>query len=468
MTVDDQTNRSPNEIVDTATLVPWWNDLSTTQRASLQRQLAAVDFGQLQRLWQFVPDPVDESPAQLARRAVPPRRVIRAADSPPNQIDQRPAIDAGRQLLNSGRVGVILVAGGEGSRLGFPHPKGMYPIGPISGKSMFQYFAELMMARSQAANCEIPYYVMTSDTTHEETVAYFVEHSHFGLNPNRVHFFTQGTMPAVDRRSGALLFSEKDEIVRNPDGHGGILTALDRSGLLDEMHREGVEVLFYHQVDNPLVQVCDAAFLGHHLLANSDVSTKVVSKLNAAERMGVAVEIDGRTQIIEYSDLPEDVAAATDSNGELKFWAGSTAIHIFNRSFLQRLRDERIELPFHRAVKKVACLDPQGKYVEPATENAIKFERFIFDTLPLADRALIVETIREEEFCPLKNRSGEFSADYVKQGISRRNARWLASAGIEVPADAVVEISPQWAADLEQVVERIDRSRKYDFPLYLT
>jgi UDP-N-acetylglucosamine/UDP-N-acetylgalactosamine diphosphorylase len=452
----------------------WWDELPAASRSSLAAQIADIDFDQIAELASLESASVSEtenarqeSPAEKARRAVPPAGLVRL----PRSARDRAAWDAARQggieLLQSGRVGVVLVAGGEGTRLGFPHPKGQFPIGPVSGKSLFQLLAEQVVARSRTASAPIPYYVMTSPATHDETVAFFEKHSFFGLNPGDVHFFRQGTMPAVDRQSGKLLLSAKHELALNPDGHGGILAALDRSNLLDHMRDCPIDYLYYHQVDNPLARACDPAFLGFHVQHGSEVSTKVVAKLSPDEKMGVAVDVDGRTQIIEYSDMPADVAARRDENDQLLLWAGSTAMHVFSRSFLERLRAGRIALPFHRAIKKVPYIDDAGQLVEPDAENAVKFERFIFDALPLAERALVLEARREEEFCPLKNKSGDFSPEHVRQGMSRLFAGWLRSAGVRVADDLPVEISPLYALDADELAGKLDVSRKFDGPVYL-
>lgn len=447
----------------------WWDELSSAEREQLVHELERLDLDQLAREWQRsgAAEEQYDSHEQRARRARPPGQLVRVPRSRHDRQAWDEARRTGADLLRAGRVGVILVAGGEGSRLGFPHPKGQFPIGPVSGKSLFQILAEQVAARSRDAGARIPYYIMTSDATHHETVAFFDQHAHFGLNPRDVFFFRQGTMPAVDRRTGRLLLASRHELVLNPDGHGGLLTALDRSKLLEQMHDSGIDCLYYHQVDNPLARVCDPAFLGFHAQTRSDVSTKVVAKLSPEERMGVTVDVDGRTQIIEYSDLPADVAALRDPNGELLFWAGSTAIHVFSRSFLERLRDGKIELPFHRAIKKVPCLDETGALVEPSVENAIKFERFIFDVLLLAERSLVVEARREDEFCPLKNSVGDFSADHVRDSLSQLYSGWLRMAGVEISNDAPVEISPLYALDAEQLAEKVDKSQRFDGPVYL-
>jgi UDP-N-acetylglucosamine/UDP-N-acetylgalactosamine diphosphorylase len=165
--------------------------------------------------------------------------------------------------------------------------------------------------------------------------------------------------------------------------------------------------------------------------------------------------------------MPADVSARRDAHGQLLLWAGNTAMHVFSRSFFERLRDGRIELPFHRAIKKVPFLDDAGQLVEPGTENAVKFERFIFDALPLAERSLVVEARREEEFCPLKNKSGDFSPEHVRQSMSQLFADWLRAAGATLADDLPVEISPLYALDAEELASKLDVARKFDGPVYL-
>jgi UDP-N-acetylglucosamine/UDP-N-acetylgalactosamine diphosphorylase len=450
-------------------ILRWWDELTPASRQILAAQIADLDLEQLAALYGLSQTAAagGESPAEMAWRAIPPSQLIRVSCSDDDRRVWKAAREKGADLLRAGRVGVILVAGGEGTRLGFPHPKGQYPIGPVSGKPLFRLLAEQVVARARQSAAPIPYYVMTSPATHDETVAFFESQLNFGLDRGEVRFFRQGTMPAVDRQTGKLLLAARGELALNPDGHGGILAALDRSHLLDQMRERGVDFLYYHQVDNPLARVCDPAFLGFHAQHESEVSTKVVAKLSPDEKMGVAVEVDGRTQIIEYSDMPADVAGRRDANGEMLLWAGNTAMHVFSRSFFERLRARRIELPFHRAIKKVPFLDEAGQLVHPDAENAIKFERFIFDALPLAERSLVVEARREDEFCPLKNRSGDFSPEHVRHSLALLYARWLRSAGAMLAENLPVEISPLYALDAEELAGKIDAPRYFDGPVYL-
>ena len=213
---------------------------------------------------------------------------------------------------------------------------------------------------------------MTSDATHNETVSFFSENNHFGLNADSVHFFKQGNMPAVEATSGNVLLADKGSIARSPDGHGGMLQALAKSGLLAKMEADGIDLLYYHQVDNPTAIVADPALIGFHLQFESELSTKVVRKVSPTEKMGVIVDVGGSLQIIEYSELSPEQAAREDADGNWIFWAGNMATPVFNRDFLQRTTDAG--LPFHLAKKNVPFIDATGatqKPDDPANPNAI-------------------------------------------------------------------------------------------------
>src|SRR5262249_43415693 len=240
----------------------------------------------------------------------------------------------------------------------------------------------------------VPFLVMTSPATDAETRTFFAKQKYFGLPVEEIFFFCQGTMPALDLATGQLLMEAPGRLFTSPTGHGGTLPALAESGLLDRLQCQGIRHLFYFQVDNPLVKVADPVFLGHHLGAGAEVSSKIVPKLGPTDRLGNLVLVDGRCAIIEYSDLPEHLARQTDEQGRLRIWAGSPAIHFFAVDFLTRITGERTtaaqSLPFHLARKKVPYLDEAGHLVQTTQENALKFERFIFDVLPLAERWTVV------------------------------------------------------------------------------
>jgi UDP-N-acetylglucosamine/UDP-N-acetylgalactosamine diphosphorylase len=255
-------------------------------------------------------------------------------------------------------------------------------------------------------------------------------------------------MPAVGY-DGKLLMAAKDSLALSPDGHGGTLLALRKSGMLDDMQTRGIEFLSYFQVDNPLVPVVDKRFIGLHKLEDSEMSAITLAKTNAHEKVGNFCVAEGKLYVIEYSDLPEELASAVDEKGQLKFIAGSPAIHVISRTFIERLTDGgRLELDWHRADKKIKCIDRAGNPVEPAEPNGVKLESFIFDALKLAGKTMIFEADRKEEFAPTKNATGVDSVESCRAMLIDRDARRLERCGVTVPrkadgtVDATVEISP--------------------------
>ncbi len=368
---------------------------------------------------------------------------------------------AGVEVLSSGKVAAITVAGGQGSRLGFDGPKGTYPIAPVSGKTLFQYFAESLASASRKYNTVLHWYIMTSVINDRATRDFFAENNYFGLSAERVHFFTQGFMPAIGY-DGKLLMADKGALALSPDGHGGTLLALRKSGMLDDMKARGVEYLSYFQVDNPLVPVVDKRFIGLHILEKSEMSAITLVKTNAHEKVGNFCVAENKLYVIEYSDLPEELALATDENGKLKFIAGSPAIHVISRAFVERLTSGgRLELDWHRADKKIKCIDKNGNPVEPEAPNGVKLESFIFDALKLAGKTMVFEADRKEEFAPTKNATGVDSVESCRAMMIDRDARRLERCGVQIPrnADGVVnckvEFSPLAVWDDEDCLQYV-------------
>lgn len=265
-------------------------------------------------------------------------------------------------------------------------------------------------------------------------------------------------MPAFSFE-GQMLLAATDSLALVPDGHGGALRALARSGALEAMKRRGVEHFASFQVDNPLVRTVDPLFIGLHDLTGSEMSSKTIPKSNPMEKVGNFVKGDGRLQVIEYSDLPEELARKTNPDGTPVFNYGSIGIHALRVSFVERLNSGELSLPWHRAEKKVSYVDENGKLVEPSKPNAVKLEQFIFDAIPLAKNAIVYETERGEEFSGVKNKEGVDSPATCTRDQIRRAAKWLKSAGITVPmkgedVDAVLEISPLLANSAEDLQKR--------------
>ncbi|MBX7167205.1 MAG: UTP--glucose-1-phosphate uridylyltransferase [Pirellulales bacterium] len=444
-------------------LLAFWAQLEPDRQERLAAQIAAIDFAQLAELRHDLPG--GETWAEAAQRAVGPPAIRLEGPMPfPSEL----ARQRGRELLAAGKVGVVLVAGGQGTRLGFDQPKGMYPIGPVSQASLFQILLEGVGAVTSRYGAVVPLYLMTSPATHADTLAFLAAHDNFGLADADVQVVCQGTMPAVDAATGQVLLAAPDELALSPDGHGGLVAALAASGALADLQRRGITQLFYMQVDNPLVAVCDPEFLGNHLLSESEMSTQVVRKTDPLERVGNLVQIDGQVRIIEYSDLPDEVAARRRPDGNLELWAGNIAVHAIDVAFLARAAADPSTLPFHRALKRVPFVDPRGRTVEPAAPNAIKYERFIFDLLPAARRTLAVEVDPQTRFAPLKNGPDErrdTPATVRAQMISLHTA-WLRAAGAMVDPGVAVEISPRLALDADQLRSVLPPGLRVTAPRY--
>ncbi len=434
-------------------LLRFWDELSATEQSQLMEQLEQIDFEQIASLVAGE----DEKPdfADLAARATAPPAV--RSDGTGAAWSAADARRAGEQALAAGRVGVVIVAGGQGTRLGFDQPKGMFPVGPVSGRTLFEFFADAILAISARYGVRIPLYLMTSPLTHADTLRYWSENNYLGLPTEDVRIFCQGTMPAIDARTGKLLLASKDSLALSPDGHGGTVAALAKSGCFDDAQARGVDLLSYIQVDNPLVSVCDANLIGHHLMSGSEMTTQVVRKRFAEEKVGNVVLVDGTVRIIEYSDLPSEAAAARGPDGGLKLWAGNIAVHVMDVPFLQRASAAADALPFHRASKVVPFVDEAGQTIKPDQPNAIKFERFIFDLLPWAENAFVVEVQPEEAFAPVKNADGAAHDTPVqaKAAISGLHQRWLQSAGVEVAEGVQVEINPRFALSADELAAKV-------------
>ena len=377
-----------------------------------------------------------------------------------NKYDQ--AMQMGVDLISAGKVAAFVVAGGQGTRLGFDGPKGDFPIGPVSNKTLFGIFAETILAARKKYDTPIPWYIMTSPLTHRATVDIFESNDYFGLGKSDVSLFQQGTNPNF-APDGKILLADKYTIASSPDGHGGSLKALYKSGALADMQARGIEQISYCQIDNPIINIFDPLFIGLHALDDAEMSSKALVKAHPTERVGNFCLVDGKVTVIEYSDLPDEQAHRRNPNGSLVFELGSIAIHVISTAFVERLNAGGFALPIHRAVKKVPHIDAQGNPVVPTEPNGVKLETFVFDALPLTERSIILQTIRSEEFAPIKNAAGDDSPEVSRRMIVARAADWLEAAGVKVPRkpdgipDCILEIAPSFALHREDVAEKADQ-----------
>jgi len=434
-----------------AHVLRFWDELGSNRRRSLLEQINGIDFDAVAHMREMLDSPAAAEDA--AQAGVEPASVVELVG---DEADR--ARSEGEAALRAGEVGVVLVAGGQGSRLGFDGPKGSYPIGPVSSASLFCVHARKILALERKFDTRVPFYIMTSTANDEATRAFFHDNAFFGLCPERVRFFVQGMWPAL-RSDGTLLLDRPEHVFVSPDGHGGTLAALKKNGILDDMAARGLKTVFYFQVDNPLIEIAAPAFIGAHRLGECDMSLKVCAKRNPSEGLGVVARRQGCSIIVEYTELTEEQRNARLPDGKLKFLYGSVAIHVFSVDFLRRVAEER--LPLHLARKKVPYCDEQGNTVKPDEPNACKFEKFIFDALPFAERVLNVVFDREDEFAPVKNASGNDSPDTARLGMIRKSARMLEACGVNVPSDAAgipihrIEIDPCYALTADELRQKL-------------
>jgi UDP-N-acetylglucosamine/UDP-N-acetylgalactosamine diphosphorylase len=451
MSTDATTLRDAWEQAGQGHVFRFWDELSEAERLSLLEQAREIDLLEIGHLTGSL---VQGHAAAVDLSHLDPAPHIALPEHGGDAAAWAGARLAGEEALRAGRVGAFTVAGGQGTRLGFDGPKGTFPATPVTKKPIFQVFAEKIRAAELRYRCRIPWCIMTSHINQEATVSFFEQHRFFGLSPGQVRFFRQGRMPAVDE-GGRILLEGKAAIALSPDGHGGSLRALVRSGALDALERDGIDVLSYFQVDNPLVRCVDPAFIGHHLLGGSEMSSKMVPKAHSKEKVGNFCLQDGKLVVIEYSDLPDDLAEKRREDGSLTFLAGSIGIHLLSTAFIRRVGGGAAGavMPFHKARKKIPTLDEAGQPVKPDRPNGVKFEMFVFDAIPFARSPLVVETRREDEFSPIKNAEGPDSARTCRDDQVRQFARWLRAAGVDLPTDPsglpgfAIEVSPLFGDD---------------------
>ena len=430
----------------------FFDQLAPGEQEQLLAEAAEIDLAEVARLTRLLLAKGVTAGVDLTGLAPAPYE--KRPESGGDAVAWAKAKAGGEAALRAGRVAAFTVAGGQGTRLGYDGPKGTFRVTPLRQKTLFQVFAEKILAAGRRYGRPLHWFIMTSHANHAATEAFFAENHFFGLDRARVHCFRQGRMPAVDFE-GRILLETKGSIALSPDGHGGSLRALARSGALDLMQREGIDTLSYFQVDNPLVRCVDPSFIGWHLARRSEMSSKMVAKAYAEEKVGHFCVQAGKNLVVEYSDLPMAQQRETDAAGGLRFLAGSVAIHVLDREFIRRMAagGEGVALPFHRADKKIPTVDAAGAAFKPAKPNGVKFELFVFDALPFASHPVIIEARRADDFSPVKNADGLDSPKTCRDDQLRQFARWLRASGVVVATDAsglpasAIEVSPLFGYD---------------------
>ena len=455
----------------------FYDDLPTAEKAGLYERLDSIDPSYINQITDRALNPSKpNSEEETKLEPLPESAVASILDSKPEDIDSW--YESGLDLVAEGKVAVVLMAGGQGTRLGSSAPKGCFNIGLPSEKSLFQIQAEriwkvqhLAEKKSGKKNIVVPWYVMTSGPTRKPTEQFFEEHNYFGLGKDDVTVFEQGHLPCISNdgkillesksKVRALSFANKpvftdrlSQVAVAPDGNGGIYQALLTSNVRTDMRKRNIQHIHAYCVDNCLVKVADPVFIGFSAAKQVDIATKVVRKRNAKESVGLILCKNGKPDVVEYSEIDSATAEAKDSKQPdlLKFRAANIVNHYYSFQFLETIEEWAHKLPHHVARKKIPCVDTEsGETVKPEKPNGIKLEQFVFDVFPMLDlqKFASMEVKREDEFSPLKNAkgTGEDDPDTSKKDILDQGKRWVQSAGGTVISESEssfegVEISP--------------------------
>ncbi|XP_068608990.1 UDP-N-acetylhexosamine pyrophosphorylase-like protein 1 [Brachionichthys hirsutus] len=418
-------------------ILQFWPELGEEQRDRFLLELSQVDLAGLKEHCEGAAGAAasGSSRLDLPLEPVPPESIGSMKRSDSRSLAEWQ--NEGLLQISKNRVGVLLLAGGQGTRLGVQYPKGMYNVGLPSGKSLYQIQAERLRKiqelsdRKYGSKCTIPWYIMTSEFTLAPTEKFFNENNFFGLEPSNIIMFEQRMIPAVTF-DGKVILQSKGKMAMAPDGNGGLYQALVDNEVLEDMKTRGVEYLHVYCVDNILVKMADPVFIGFCVSKGADCGAKVVEKTYPAEPVGVVCRVQGVSQVVEYSEILPETAELRGPEGELVYSAGNICNHFFTRAFLQEVAEKyEGQLKQHVAIKKVPFVDSCGNQVKPSKPNGIKMERFVFDVFPFSRSFVVFEVVREDEFSPLKNADGaaKDSPTTARNALLAQHRRWATAAG---------------------------------------
>lgn len=439
----------------------YWEELKPEDKGMLFQQLESIDPEYINKIAErAIHPPKSESDDHKPRLEQLPESVTTSTiDSEQEKLDKW--FKSGLELISENKVAVVLMAGGQGTRLGSSAPKGCYDIGLPSKKSLFQLQAERIWRLQYLASktygkdaVVVPWYIMTSGPTRKPTQQFFEEHKYFGLDRNNVIFFEQGVLPCINM-DGKILLETMARVAVAPDGNGGLYSALISNGVVQDMEQRGIQHIHAYCVDNCLVRVADPIFIGFSAEKDVDIATKVVRKRNAKESVGLILQKNGKPDVVEYSEIDNETAEAKDAKDSslLKFRAANIVNHYYSFRFLQSIPNWAHRLPHHVAKKKIPSIpidSKAGEQIKPDKPNGIKLEQFVFDCFPFLtmDKFACMEVKREDEFSPLKNApgTGEDDPGTSRKDIMEQGRRFLVAAGATVTSEGEesgVEVSPR-------------------------
>ena len=384
-------------------LLNHYNDLDEKKKGILLEQINKIDFELVSKLY----DSTKEQKINTNDKITP----INYLDKYKLNDQYKYYESIGKKAIKEGKLAAVTMAGGQGTRLGHSGPKGTYDIGLDSHKSLFELLSDNLKEEGKKYGVIIPWFIMTSRENNKDTVEFFEKHRYFGYKKDKnIFFFEQGELPMMDTE-GKILIGDDGLIKLAADGHGGIYESLVKTKMTNKMRELGVEWVFIGGVDNCLVKMVDPVLMGIAIDKKVTVACKSVVKANPHEKVGVFCKRNGRPNVIEYSEITDEMAEATDENGELLYGESHILCNLFSIDAIERMGAE--PLPYHVAFKKAKYIDKDGNLVVPDSPNAYKFEAFLFDAFGEVDDMAVLRVKREEEFAPVKN-SDEKGVDCPK------------------------------------------------------
>jgi len=422
-------------------LLEHWNDLSIDQQAELFKELSDLDLEEVNEYFQRTVREMEHTGEKLDDRMEPLDEMQCGSVLKSNERELAGYQNKSLDEIAMGRVGILLLAGGQGTRLGTTYPKGMYNVGLPSGKSLFQLQAERILSleklaedRNPGKSGKITWYIMTSASTVKPTSDFFKQYDYFGLQAENIVIFQQGTLPCFTFE-GKIILGEKHKLSRAPDGNGGLYRALRNEGVLKHMKQRGVKYIQLYCVDNILVKVGDPWFMGYCLTKGAECANKVVRKGFPDEAVGITCKVDGHYQVVEYSEITTKSSEARNKDSSLVYGAANICIHFFTFDFLESvvMFNER-SLQHHVAKKKIPFINSEGELIKPTEPNGIKMEKFVFDVFKFAKNFVVWECFRDEEFAPLKNAEGkpDFTPTYCRKALLALHQKWMRIAGAKL------------------------------------
>ena len=384
-------------------LLRFENELTDKEKAELKEQIANIDFEKISKLYEEI-----KSENEFKEDKIEPMPYI---DKKKLSYEEKNRLEEiGAKIISNGEYAVATMAGGQGSRLGHKGPKGTFELFP--GKSLFEILSDELKRANSKYNTIIPWYIMTSRENNNDTIKFFESKNYFEYPREAIKFFTQGELPMIDT-NGKILLEGKGKIKLAADGNGGIFSSMIKAGILKEMQEKGIRWVFIGSIDNAILKLADSLLVGMTEDKKVLASSKTITKLNPTERVGVFCKRNGKPSVIEYSELPEEMAALRDENGELFYGEAHIMCNLFNINILERIGKEK--LPYHQAFKKADYIDEDGKLIQATEPNAYKYESFIFDAFGMLDEILLMRATREEEFAPVKNATGADSPETARE-----------------------------------------------------